>query len=499
MYIAPNTNVYILTGVPIDSGYTHTLYFASAAAQLAYFTSKKKHTLTKQYYQRYDKGVIRVQIKAEDLYNCNYLMFQNENFGNKWFYAFIKSIDYVNNITSEIRYEIDVMQTWAFDYTLLDCFVQREHTETDVIGENTLPENVELGPYISNAVDVISPGKTSRIGGVCFVCTFNADLEPTNGQLQGNVFSGLSYIIKDTAAEAAAFIAEVTEANKLDGIIASYVLPSNIDTSGGIILDQVSTPKRYSNLDGYVPRNNKLYTWPYNLLKVSTDSNQADFRYELFGDTECKFHYWSTISPSPNAIIIPTNYANSGEEAIDERMTLSDYPQVAFSSDVYKMYLAQNQASLPVKMIGGIAGGIASIAMGNPVGGALSLFDTIAGEMAKQYDTSTKAPQANGTQSCSSDYALGLKQVYARQISIRAEYAKRIDQYFDMFGYSVNTVKKPNTHSRPEWNYVKTVGCELTANAPADDVSKICEIYDRGITLWKNPEHVGDYSLNNQP
>ena len=42
-----------------------------------------------------------------------------------------------------------------------------------------------------------------------------------------------------------------------------------------------------------------------------------------------------------------------------------------------------------------------------------------------------------------------------------------------------------------------TNGCVLKGNAPADDIRKICSIYDDGITFWKNPSEVGNYSLDN--
>ena len=32
--------------------------------------------------------------------------------------AFIKSVEYINNGVSEIEFEIDVMQTWHFNYNL---------------------------------------------------------------------------------------------------------------------------------------------------------------------------------------------------------------------------------------------------------------------------------------------------------------------------------------------------------------------------------------------
>ena len=38
------------------------------------------------------------------------MMFQNSAYGDKWFYAFITSVEYVNDVTSNISFEIDVMQ-----------------------------------------------------------------------------------------------------------------------------------------------------------------------------------------------------------------------------------------------------------------------------------------------------------------------------------------------------------------------------------------------------
>ena len=106
-----------------------------------------KFSLTEYTYQRIDK-TINVGINAESLYDCNYIMFQNTSFGNKWFYAFITGVEYKGNNCSTISYEMDVMQTWFFDYTIKPCFVEREHILVDEIGANLVEENLELGEYI---------------------------------------------------------------------------------------------------------------------------------------------------------------------------------------------------------------------------------------------------------------------------------------------------------------------------------------------------------------
>ena len=147
-YIAPDSDIYVLKGVPLDSDYNHTLYQTSATAQYNTFYAYRKYTFTDQSYQRAGKGKLRIARLADDLYDCNYLMFRNTAFGNKWFYAFIDKVEYVNNNASELYYTIDDMQSWYFDYELGSCFVEREHTLTDVVGENLVQEDVATGEYI---------------------------------------------------------------------------------------------------------------------------------------------------------------------------------------------------------------------------------------------------------------------------------------------------------------------------------------------------------------
>ena len=137
MYIEPNSNIKIYKNVPLDNSYNHTLFFSSIATQNAYFHGNSgilKYNLTAQSYQRVVKGSMRIAVKADNLYDCNYLAFQNSSFGTKWFYAFITGVEYVNNETSEITFEIDPVQTYFFDVQLKECYVEREHSSSAKAG-----------------------------------------------------------------------------------------------------------------------------------------------------------------------------------------------------------------------------------------------------------------------------------------------------------------------------------------------------------------------------
>ena len=147
MYITPNSYIRLLSGCPIDESYNHTIYFSSATEQADYFLTLTKPTyglFSKVSYQRAGKNTIRLQVLADNIYDCNYLMFRNTAYGTKWFYAFINRIEYINDNVTEIEYTIDVMKTWYFDYELGECFVEREHSLSDHIGENVVEENLEL-------------------------------------------------------------------------------------------------------------------------------------------------------------------------------------------------------------------------------------------------------------------------------------------------------------------------------------------------------------------
>ena len=120
MVIEPNTTIRVLHDVPLDNTYNDTIYFSSLSAQLSFFNSKTKFSLNDYTYQRNDEALM-IGINSEKLYDCNYIMYQNTAFGNKWFYAFITSVTYVNNDTSRITFEIDDIQTWFFDFTLKEC------------------------------------------------------------------------------------------------------------------------------------------------------------------------------------------------------------------------------------------------------------------------------------------------------------------------------------------------------------------------------------------
>lgn len=165
-YTIPNTTIYLLKGCPLDKDYRHTKYFTNATQQNDYFRTLVFKTFSEQTYQRYAKGQLRIAALADEIYSANYMMFQNTNHGNKWFYAFIDSVEYVSNTVTTVYYTIDVIQTWMFDYSMGGCFVEREHSLSDKVGDNLVPENLETGEKIIVKREPIIANQKYMLGAV---------------------------------------------------------------------------------------------------------------------------------------------------------------------------------------------------------------------------------------------------------------------------------------------------------------------------------------------
>ena len=164
-YVQPDSKIYLLHNVPITNNYQHsicwkryanngTLIEYTAEDQYEYFLSlaKPNAVFNNQSYQRYKLGVIRVRASSEYLLDCNYLMFQNTHYGDKWFYAFITDVRYVNDNMTEVEYELDPIQTWYFETQFSMCGIERETPRSDGIGENIVPENLEIGKTMCNTL-----------------------------------------------------------------------------------------------------------------------------------------------------------------------------------------------------------------------------------------------------------------------------------------------------------------------------------------------------------
>ena len=145
MAITPDTNIRILK-VPLEISNKHQLTFQSKQAQFEYFNNLEKIELDSCSYQRKD-NIMFFPAHIDSIIEFNYCMYQNNNYSNKWFYAYITNMEYENNGTTKIYLSTDVYQTWQFDIEFKRCFIERQMIDviSDVPGANLIPEGLEIG------------------------------------------------------------------------------------------------------------------------------------------------------------------------------------------------------------------------------------------------------------------------------------------------------------------------------------------------------------------
>lgn len=517
MYIQPQTNIRILADVPIDNTYTNSFRFTNKEAQENYFISKTKYALDDSTYQRVERGQARIGINAENLYNCNYLMFQNTAFGSKWFYAFINNVEYVANDVSLITFEIDVIQTWYFDYVYEDCFIEREHTPTDNIGDNITAEPVDTGEYLfANGYKTEDLSDLIILVAICDADTVNA------GDLYDGVFNGCklwAFNVDDLDGIRSTLNDHLTDP---DSIVNMYMIPRACTrmtiTKGGTQLKATDeafhheitydAPAAGDTIGerGYVPKNKKLYTYPYNYLRVfSAEGSSMNVRFEFFIDHIPHFYYYCPITAPVQIVCFPVNYKSSGHNNIypDENMTVSGFPTCSWNNDTYKIWTAQNTTPYIMQGVFGAARGMVNGAStGGAVGavtGAMSgVLGTVENALTKGYQASIAADQYRGSSNTGSTLtAAKQNNIYYGRVCVSDEYARMIDDFFTMYGYAIRKVQHPNIYARPHYCYLKTVGCNIAGSVPADDTRKICQIHDAGITYWDSDVTPGDYSVDN--
>lgn len=509
MYINPNSDIKLLHNIPLDNTYEHTIYFKDKTSQYNYFSANTKKSFSNQTYLRVNRGVARMDVKADDIYDCNYMMFRNTAYGSKWFYAFITSIEYVNDNCTNVTFEIDVIQTWFFEHEFESCFVEREHSVTDNLFENIVDENLELGDFVSNNKDVFNMMPLC----VCALTSKHSSGASATGKTVNNIYTPLNVIagVRSTdTAEINALLERFVGAGQEDAIVTLYQYPEFL--GDGSQTEPVTAVKKINpnltTIDGYKPKNKKLFSYPYNFLIVSNNCGQtSEYKWELWDDVNhCgDFSFQGVFISTPCVLAYPTYYRGNATD-YDSGLTYSNFPQIPWVGDTYKAWLAQNKGAVTSSMVTTAVGAALTIAgagTANPllVGGGLETVGySVANLVGKKTDKEHTPPQVHGQVQCDSLNA-GTSRVEFSfySMSIRAQYARIIDDYFNAYGYAVKRIKHPNFSSRPHWNYVKTVGCCLKSSAPADDTKKLCSIYDNGITFWKNGSEVGNYSLDNSP
>lgn len=304
---SPTTRIAVLKDVPLDDTYTDTRWFNSASEQTAFFYGKKKKVYESLSYQRVNNGIAhprvaltcRVPEVADNLYDCNYIMFQNANYGQKWFYAFIKQVNYINPNNTEIVYEIDYLQTFMFDFEIKASFVEREHASAaeDIEFANLVHEPVGVGTWTedigsSEAIsfnDITGENKSYIIIGF-MPSDLISEVLSGSGYMIDGVYSGCHYAICESAGEANNFLKAVGTINESEHIVGVWMTrlrPQAGSQARKKTINTTLNPKRMQFTDclggSYTVRNKKLLNSQFTYFKAfSVTGGSREWKPEYF-------------------------------------------------------------------------------------------------------------------------------------------------------------------------------------------------------------------------
>lgn len=558
MTFTPNSKVR-LCSVPF-SDYTNVLSFGTDdEARANYFISKTVYNLTDVNGYSYVRGngAIRVNKNKESLYNVNYMMYRNDYFGSKWFYAFVDSLEYINANVTEIKFSTDVWQTWESALEFHESFIVRQHIpkNEDTIGANLQPEGFTNLRYVEEKrkrTDL----NTYSFDDCIFMILSTSWYDSSSNSFRDdiicadidNTLTGL-YLIpffnENGVKEYISHYVTGSTANRANEIIAIYELPRDFAYNRNLVsgvplgVDSNNTSgltssnswtslakewhiSKLTDIDigthgttnTKTANNNKMFTYPFTKIVLTNNNGSSlTFRQEFFDGTKTDgndivFNVTYNAALPVTGICYPDNYRDGDET---NALVINGFPLCSWSTDTYSKWLALNQNSINFKQNEFMYDGAFSIfnTMIDGLQGQIGIGDYLQGQTKNLYSYANKAfrfynekedmklkPNESQGSYNSSNILGAIDKMNFTVCFYRPTYEqfKQIDNYFDKFGYAINDFKAVNYHNRPNYDYIETSQVIIEGDVPEDDMNVIKNIFNSGVRIWHDTSTFLNYS-----
>lgn len=286
---------------------------------------------------RGDRDAIDVSLNYNTLLGCNYIAFQNTNYNNKWYFAFIDKIEYINDGVSRVHYTVDIFSTWWSYWSPKACFVFREHVNDDTPYTNLVDEGLSVGEYtVNKSFDIGAFNKNTfkPVIAVTQLVTSSGVQNIPEYNSQGNVFQGVCYIVPTGNTDPSTIIRLYDSEAQAEAIKYIFMAPSELINLSGqteysgtydskawsykIVATNssyyVSPDAPYSKpttVDGYTPINKKLLQYPYAFISVDPhDGNSFTYYYEDFHMSNNKYSFSvdAILSAGCSVKYVPVQY-----------------------------------------------------------------------------------------------------------------------------------------------------------------------------------------------
>ena len=540
-----NSKIILVKNIKIDRQYTNVLSYTEA--QMLELCRSQEHLVAQaeNYSFLRNTGTIMAGFTYAQCLQANYIAFQNPDYSNKWFFAWIDDVIYKGDKNTEITFTVDAWSTWFDKWNKKVCFINRQHVNNDTIGLHTIPENLDVGEVTEEQetedesygnefgyyVGVLSNWEIKDESDGTEALPENKGTQNAGISVYDNtVFGEKLFLFEITSLSSfknlALFLLRTNEDGHIEDVNNLFIIPNLAITASQLIqhsakvgnqnfswytLNYDMTPSKFNTIinkrhsfSDFNPKNNKCFVYPYNYLFVSNNNGSNNiYKYEDFTTENCVFENQFSIAIGGSGRLVPKNYKDMITND-DEALPTGKYPTCAWSSDAFTNWLTQNGVNL-VASIALTAGGVATaIATGGAtlpiVAGAItSVAGTVAGTIG-QFNQASLAPNIAGGQATGDViWACNRNKFTFREMRAKTEYLKIIDDYFTRFGYAIKSLELPNITGRKYWNYVEIGASEEIGygEVPSKYMEIINNACRRGVTIWHNHGNVGNYSLDN--
>lgn len=355
-----------------------------------------------------------------------------------------------------------------------------------------------------------------------------------------NTYNSLVDLNEDAINFMNDFIAKATEKGQLDAIVETFIHYSGFvnynwvddgDYRFYLPIIQVSSSLSKSLMGGYTPKNNKLYSYPFNSLEIIGYGQNSELKFENFINPQKPlFGIVSKFYAGASIQLYPLDYDGLADN-FDAGCTGDSLPILPYTKDNFKneynagqnsRLQAQNamrqdrnfnRITTGVQMLGNGITGMSSAIMGNASNDTINTLTQGISLYAKgelKYNQGMAAMEAtlkdvvnrpstianqNATPSIPALVKDGICP-YVVKKSVRKEFLEKIDNFFSRYGYKVSQIKTPNIKSRKAFNFLKCNDAHVGGNIPNGDLLEIKAILEHGITFW-HTDNVGDYTQDN--
>ena len=540
-----NSKVILAKNIRLDRDYQNTTDYSESSllaalqSQTHFVASKTECSFIRE------ENAIYLEVHYGTALTANYLAFQNPDYSNKWFFAFIDSVEYIGEKNTKINITIDHLSTWFEYWTPKACFVTREHANTDVAGDNLIPESFEMGEYVVNgSVTELTHMSTTATPLIGMITTRTPDSTSTSynsTQICGVPTAG-ALVVFETVDSLVIFLDSMSNLSFLDAISMLFLInagtisltdctkveqtPTLVDKNPFYRFNGKSLPythtdtlSRPATLNGYTPVNQKLKTYPFMGLVISNNTGSSNvLQYEYFSDpAACVMQFEGMPSVGGSIIEYPKNYKGRVDNTL-EGVGGTKLPTLSWSGDAYTNWLTQNainrasgnigvagqvgNAFLGAVTAGATSGGLGfALAAGSGIAGvAQSIMGITSERKQHQFVPLSVSGSVNNGDIFTSSKLYG---IYAVPTSIQYQFAERIDKYMTRFGYATNKIKIPNQTGRTNWNYVEIAAGESigystgSISVPSESMNIINKAYQKGITIFHNIDNIGEFGLTN--